>query len=101
MNTRASEESMNDLHSLVVKQAINLMTNGRPIISKETGEPVMVNGEVLYMPPTAAELTAAARILKDNGIDTPALNSEASSEEVDAVRAAMDDIGLDEVHTWQ
>jgi len=95
MTKRASEENMNNLHFLVVDQAINLMKHGRPVLSKETGEPVIVNGAILFMPPTAAEITAAARILKDNGVDSPALSAGATDEEVDAISDAMADVVLD------
>lgn len=89
---RATAEEMDELHHLTVQQVINLMRRGRPVISRETGEPVIIDGEVLYTPPTSAELTAAARILKDNGIDSPQDQSGAAEESAKRTLEAIQDI---------
>lgn len=90
--TRATDTQMDTLHSLVVEQAIKLMKHGRPLISK--GEPVLdAGGEVIFMPPTAAELTAASNLLKANGIDAPLKTDAQLSAEEDAMRSILDDIG--------
>jgi len=89
--SRATDKKMDDLHDLVVEQAIRLMKYGRPLISN--GEPVLdPEGEIIYIPPTAAELTAAARILKDNGIDSPLKSQEQLTAEEDAMRSIIKDI---------
>lgn len=87
----ASEDSLHHLHQLVVEQAINLMKFGRPLVIK--GEMVTnPDGSIVYDPPTAAELTAAARILKDNGIDTPHKSDAQVSAEEEALKGVLNDL---------
>jgi len=88
---KALDTRMNELHNLVVEQAIRIMQNGRPLMSK--GEPVLdPEGNVIYVPPTAAEITAAARILKDNGIDTPIKSHVTKSAEEEAMSLILSDL---------
>jgi len=89
--SRATDLQMDKLHDLVVEQAIKLMTHGRPLVSQ--GEPVLdADGAVIFVPPSAAELTAAARILKDNGIDSPLKSTEQLTAEERAMRSILEDI---------
>ena len=78
---KATDATMNLLHELTVQQCVNLMKNGRPMMSK--GEPLLdAAGEMIWAPPSAAEIAACARILKDNGIDTPhRVDMQTSTEE--------------------
>ena len=92
---QASEESLNLLHQLTVDQAISLMTKGRPLVVK--GELVTEpDGSIVYDPPTAAELTAAARILKDNGVDHPYISESRTSAEEEALQGVLNDLHDDE-----
>lgn len=73
-NSKAEEAEFNELHRLLVQNAVRLLKHGRLVVYK--GEVVTLNGEPVYDLPTAAELTAAARILKDNGIDSPQISGK-------------------------
>lgn len=89
-NKRAEEEDMFELHRLLVQNAIALLSRGRLLVYK--GEAVLVDGKPTYDLPTAAELTAAARILKDNGIDTPHMGAKDASAEAAALAGILTDL---------
>lgn len=87
---KAEEQEFNELHRLLVDNAIRLLKRGRLVTYK--GEVVTFNGEPVYDLPTAAELTAAARILKDNGIDTPQISGKVETAESAALANIMESL---------
>ena len=90
MSKKAEEAAFNELHRLLVDNAVRLLSKGRLVVYK--GEVVTLDGEPVYALPTAAELTAAARILKDNGIDSPQISGKVETAESAALAGIMDSL---------
>ncbi len=85
---KATEDTFNDLHSLVADaliEQINAWKNGRLVDMGKEGEWVKV------FPP--ALLAQAIKFLKDNGIDQPAR----TGTKVDTLKDAMPDFESDNV----
>jgi hypothetical protein len=79
MSRSASKVMMEALHKALAETFNDLLTNGRTVIDKETGE-------ALKVPPDASTLNAVRQFLKDNGIEA---NAEDSDELKKLARKAL------------
>lgn len=62
MTSKATTDMMDMLHRLTAQQLADIIQNGIPIYSKETGE------EIAREPAPASYIAAAIKFLKDNDI---------------------------------
>lgn len=78
MTSKATMDMMDKLHMLTAKQLADIIENGIPVFSKETGEVVG------HEPAPASYIAAAIKFLKDNDI-----TADADSGRFDPLKDAM------------
>jgi hypothetical protein len=68
------------VHELLAKDMLSRLENGVPVFDKDGNAVVEEDGSPVYRPLTAAEWTAIAKFLKDNGIDSAADEQPGASD---------------------
>lgn len=78
-NARASDAALSALHAALANEFTNILTNGRKVVNKETGELEAIT-------PDASTLNAIRQFLKDNDITALAESSPDMAELVDRAK---------------
>ena len=76
------KETAKQVHSLMVKQCLNILENGVTAVDKD--------GNVVKLTPSASLLAVVVKFLKDNGIDSFDMESEPNKELIRQVEQMPD-----------
>lgn len=68
MSKAATKETMQELHALLAKEFVSILTDGVKTVTEE--------GEVVFISPTPAQLNVIRQFLKDNDIQAAMTNKD-------------------------